>query len=50
MKLLGAEEDVRKHPQAKEGGSCLCPTFVGTSPVLANVRGRWVGQGREEIN
>ena len=39
MKLLDAEEDARVHPKAKEGGLRLRPTFVGTSPVLANVRG-----------
>ena len=50
MKLLDVEEDARKHPQAKEGGSCLRPTSAGTSPALANVRDRWVGQRCEELN
>ena len=47
-KCLGAEEDARVHPGAKEGGSCLHPALVGASPMLANGHGRWVGQGREE--
>ena len=49
-KLLGVGEDVRKHLQAKEGGSCLCPTFVDTSPALANVLGRWADRGRKEVS
>ena len=50
MKLLGAEEDARMHPQAKEGGLRLRPAFVGTSATLAGIQGRWVGQGRVEAS
>ena len=47
-KRLGMEEDARLHPGAKEGGRHLRLALVGTSPALANGRGRWVGQGSGE--
>ena len=50
VKLLGVEEDASVHPRAKEGGLCLHPTFVGTSPALAKGQGHWVGQGCGEEN
>ena len=45
-KPLGVEEEVGMHPETKGRDACLYPALAGTSPEVANDRGRWVGRGR----